>query len=212
MAGCHCNHDVPNKSYSKKFRNALWIALVLNLSLFFIEVAGGMQSGSASLWADALDFAGDSFNYIISLLALGMSLYWRANAALLKGAMMVLFAALVVGKVIWSYSYGQPPEVMTMSIIGILALVANIISALVLYTFREGDSNMRSVWLCSRNDAIGNVAVLLAALGVFGTQSVLPDLVVAFIMAALGLSGGLQIIKSARAERKQSRQDIVHSH
>lgn len=210
MAGCHCHHEAPTKTHSKKFRNALWIALVLNLSLFLIEVVGGMQSGSASLWADSLDFAGDSFNYIISLIALGMSLYWRANAALLKGGMMVLFAGLVVGKVVWSYSIGQPPEAMTMGVIGVLALLANIISAFVLYTFRDGDSNMRSVWLCSRNDAIGNVAVLLAALGVFGTQSMLPDLLVAFIMAILGFSGGLQVIKQARAERQKSRYTPVH--
>ncbi|MBF7681940.1 cation transporter [Acinetobacter sp. B5B] len=210
MAGCHCHHEAPTKTHSKKFRNALWIALVLNLSLFLIEVVGGMQSGSASLWADSLDFAGDSFNYIISLIALGMSLYWRANAALLKGGMMVLFAGLVVGKVVWSYSIGQPPEAMTMGVIGVLALLANIISAFVLYTFRDGDSNMRSVWLCSRNDAIGNVAVLLAALGVFGTQSMFPDLLVAFIMAILGFSGGLQVIKQARAERQKSRYTPVH--
>ncbi|SDB82900.1 cation transporter [Acinetobacter boissieri] len=210
MAGCHCHHEAPTKTHSKKFRNALWIALVLNLSLFLIEVIGGMQSGSASLWADSLDFAGDSFNYIISLIALGMSLYWRANAALLKGSMMILFAIFVVAKVVWSYSNGQPPEAMTMGFIGVLALVANIISALVLYTFRDGDSNMRSVWLCSRNDAIGNVAVLLAALGVFGTQSALPDLLVASIMAVLGFSGGLQIIKQARAERRKVRYTPVH--
>lgn len=211
MAGCACSHDIPKKSYSKKFRNALWIALILNLSLFLTEVIGGMQSGSAALWADALDFAGDSFNYILSLIALGMSLYWRANAALLKGAMMLLFAGLVVGKVIWSYANGQPPEAIKMGLIGILALGANIISALVLYAFREGDSNMRSVWICSRNDAIGNIAVLLAALGVFGTQSILPDLIVAFIMAVLGFSGGLQIVKKAWAERQES-QEHHHAH
>lgn len=210
MAKC-CHHEAPKQAFSKRFRLALWIALILNASLFLIEVIGGVQSGSSALWADALDFAGDSFNYILSLIALGMSLYWRATAALLKGIMMLAFAAAIIIKVIWSYSYGQTPEVMTMGVIGLLALVANIVSALVLYAFREGDSNMRSVWLCSRNDAIGNIAVLFAALGVFGTQSVLPDLIVATIMAGLGWSGGVQIIKSALAERKQSKHS-AHAH
>lgn len=208
MAKC-CHHEAPKTGFSQRFRMALWIALILNASLFLIEVIGGMQSGSSALWADALDFAGDSFNYILSLIALGMSLYWRATAALVKGIMMLSFAAAIVIKVIWSYSNGQPPEVMTMGIIGGLALAANIVSALVLYAFKEGDSNMRSVWLCSRNDAIGNVAVLGAALGVFGTQSVLPDLIVAAIMAGLGWSGGVQIIKGALAERQQVKH---HSH
>lgn len=109
---------------------------------------------------------------------------------------MSVFALIILGKVVWSYLHGVPPEAITMGIIGVMALVANIISAVVLFAFREGDANMQSVWLCSRNDAIGNIAVMIAALGVFGTQSVLPDLIVALLMAGLGLSAGWSIIKS----------------
>ena len=202
MAHSCCNHSPQAKKHTHKFKIALWIALVLNLSLFFIEVLGGAHTGSSALWADALDFAGDSFNYILSLIALGLTAYWRSQVALLKGLMMFIFALIIIGKVIWSYSQNIPPEALTMGLIGVLALVANIISAIVLYTFREGDANMRSVWLCSRNDAIGNIAVMIAALGVFGTNSVLPDLMVALVMAWLGLSSGLQIIKHAKQEQK----------
>ena len=181
--------------------------------MFLIEIFGGMQAGSTSLWADALDFFGDSINYLISLLALGLSLYWRATVALFKGLTMSVFALIILGKVVWSYLHGVPPEAITMGIIGVMALVANIISAVVLFAFREGDANMQSVWLCSRNDAIGNIAVMIAALGVFGTQSVLPDLIVALLMAGLGLSAGWSIIKKSQRERREQQQNqLSHSH
>ncbi|MDQ1209128.1 Co/Zn/Cd efflux system component [Acinetobacter baylyi] len=200
MAGC-CHHHEPPKHQTSKFKIALWIALLLNLGMFFIEVFGGAHIGSTSLWADALDFLGDSINYIISIFALGMSLYWRATVALFKGLTMGLFALIVLGKVLWSYFYGIPPEAVTMGIIGLMGLIANVISALVLFAFRDGDANMKSVWLCSRNDAIGNLAIMLAALGVFGTHSIWPDLVVAFTMAFLGLSAAWTITQQSLRER-----------
>ena len=157
----------------------------------------------SSLLADSLDFFGDSVNYGISLAVLSASLYWRATVALIKGITMALFGVVVMGKVIYAYIQGIPPEAITMGIIGIIALLANVVTALILYAFREGDSNMKSVWLCSRNDAIGNCAVILAAVGVFGTGSLIPDLVVAVIMASLGLSAGYQVIQQALAERRE---------
>lgn len=205
MAGCQCEHHNSKHEMSKKFRNALWIALILNLSLFIIEVVVGVQAGSTALWADSLDFAGDSFNYAISIMALGMSLYWRASIALLKGYTMVCFAILVLVKVIWAYWAGVQPEALTMGVIGILALLANVVTALVLYTFRDGDANMTSVWLCSRNDAIGNIAVILAAIGVFGTHSSIPDLLVAAVIASLGFSSGYQVIRKSNAERQANK-------
>lgn len=209
MACCNCDHDQLAKTQTGKFKIALWIALILNLGMFLIEIFGGMQAGSASLWADALDFFGDSINYLISLLALGLSLYWRATVALFKGFTMSLFALIILGKVVWSYLHGVPPEAITMGAIGVMALVANIISAVVLFAFREGDANMQSVWLCSRNDAIGNIAVMIAALGVFGTQSVIPDLIVAVFMAILGLSAGWTIITQSQRERRAQPRDPV---
>jgi Co/Zn/Cd efflux system component len=171
--------------------------------MFFVELIGGAYAHSSALWADSLDFFGDAVNYAVSLAVLGASLYWRATVALFKGAIMAIFGFVVIAKTIYAYIQGIPPEAITMGVIGVLALIANVISAVVLYAFRDGDSNMQSVWLCSRNDAIGNVAVIFAAIGVFGTGSMLPDLIVAVIMATLGLTGGYQVIKKANQERKQ---------
>ena len=187
-----------------RYRKILWIALVINLTMFFVEVLGGFSSGSVSLMADAIDFFGDAANYGISLTVLSMSLLWRARAALLKGLTMGVFGLFVLGKALWAFKLGVIPEAYTMGTIGFIALVANASVALMLYAYREGDANMRSVWLCSRNDAIGNVAVMLAALGVFGSGSGWPDLLVATIMAGLGLSAAVHVLTRARLELKST--------
>lgn len=202
---CTCSHQPAPQKPNSKFRSALWIALIINLAMFFVELIGGAYAHSSALWADSLDFFGDAVNYGISLAVLGASLYWRATVALLKGFTMAIFGLVVMGKVIYAYLQGIPPAAITMGMIGILALVANVISAVVLYAFRDGDANMQSVWLCSRNDAIGNLAVIFAAVGVFGTGSLWPDLMVALIMAALGLTAGYQVIGKAWGERKQAK-------
>ena len=202
---CSCSSAPAPQKPNSKFRTALWIALIINLAMFFVELIGGAYANSSALWADALDFFGDAVNYGVSLAVLGASLYWRATVALAKGAVMATFGFVIIAKVIYAYIQGVPPEAITMGAIGILALIANVISAAVLYAFRDGDSNMQSVWLCSRNDAIGNVAVIFAAIGVFGTGSMLPDLIVAMIMAGLGVTAGYQVIKKARIERQQTK-------
>jgi Co/Zn/Cd efflux system component len=202
---CNCSHEPAPLKENSKFRTALWIALFINAAMFLVELIGGAYAHSSSLWADSLDFFGDAVNYAVSLAVLGASLYWRATVALLKGVTMALFGFVVIAKVVYSYIQGIPPEAITMGAIGVLALIANVISAVILYAFRDGDSNMKSVWLCSRNDAIGNVAVILAAIGVFGTGSLWPDIIVAAIMAILGLTGGYQVIKQALKERKDSK-------
>ncbi|MGA6136873.1 cation transporter [Acinetobacter dispersus] len=210
MAGCGCNTTCsPTQKISPKFRKALWIALVLNALMFFVEIIGGSQARSVSLWADALDFAGDAANYAISLAVLSMTLYWRATAALLKGITMAAFGIFVIVKVFWSWWLGVTPEPMLMGAIGVLALAVNVICALMLYAFRDGDANMRSVWLCSRNDAIANIAIIVAAIGVFGTGTMFPDLFVAFVIAYLGVSSGLAVIKQARMERKRDQANIM---
>ena len=202
---CTCSHEPAPQKPNSKFRTALWIALFINLTMFFVELIGGAYAHSSALWADSLDFFGDAVNYGISLAVLGASLYWRATVALMKGLSMALFGLVVIAKTAYAYVQGIPPEAMTMGVIGVLALIANVIAAVVLYAFRDGDSNMQSVWLCSRNDAIGNVAVILAAVGVFGTGSLLPDLIVALVISILGLTGGYQVIKKAVQERKQNK-------
>ncbi|MCY6412583.1 cation transporter [Acinetobacter sp. VNH17] len=210
MAGCGCNTTCsPTQKISPKFRKALWIALVLNALMFFVEIIGGSHARSVSLWADALDFAGDAANYAISLAVLSMTLYWRATAALVKGITMAAFGIFVIVKVFWSWWLGVTPEPMLMGAIGVLALAVNVVVALMLYAFRDGDANMRSVWLCSRNDAIANIAVIIAAVGVFGTGTMFPDLLVAFVIAYLGVSSGLVVIKQARTERKLDQANIM---
>ncbi|UOH75947.1 cation transporter [Acinetobacter schindleri] len=199
---CSCSHESAPIKPNSKFRMALWIALWINLSMFLVELVGGAYAHSSALWADSLDFFGDAVNYGISLAVLGASLYWRATVALIKGLTMAAFGLVVMAKVIYAYLLGIPPEAITMGIIGAIALLANVITAVILYAFRDGDSNMKSVWLCSRNDAIGNVAVIFAAIGVFGTGSLWPDMIVAVIMASLGLTAGYQVVKQALQERR----------
>ena len=199
---CNCSHEPAPIKPNSKFRMALWIALWINLSMFLVELIGGAYAHSSALWADSLDFFGDAVNYGISLAVLGASLYWRATVALIKGLTMAAFGLVVMAKVIYAYLLGIPPEAITMGIIGAIALLANVFTAVILYAFRDGDSNMKSVWLCSRNDAIGNVAVIFAAIGVFGTGSLWPDMIVAVIMASLGLTAGYQVVKQALQERR----------
>jgi Co/Zn/Cd efflux system component len=182
------------------YRRVLWIALAVNALMFAIEIAAGVQSGSVSLLADAIDFFGDAANYGLTLAVLSLGLVWRARTAMLKAVSMLGFGAVVLGKAGWSLMQGVPPEPLTMGAVGVLALAANLGVAALLYAFREGDANMRGVWLCTRNDAIGNVAVVLAAVGVFGTGSMWPDLAVAGVMAALAISAGWTVMRQARRE------------
>ena len=205
MPACNCHAAAcpTTTPIPPRYRKALWAALVINAVMFAVEVIGGLQSGSVSLLADAVDFAGDAANYGISLAVLAMGLTWRARSALLKGMTMAGFGVFVLGQAIWAAFSGIAPEPFTMGSIGLLALLANGLVALMLYAFRDGYANMRSVWLCSRNDAIGNVAVILAAAGVFGTGLGWPDFVVAAIMAGLALSSGLSVVRQARRELSQ---------
>ena len=190
---------------SPQWRRALWVALAVNAGFFLAEIGAGIAAGSASLQADALDFFGDAANYAVSLGVAGMALAVRARAAMAKGATLVFFAACVLGSTAWHASAGTLPEAEVMGVVGVAALAANAGVALMLYRFRGGDANMRSVWICSRNDAVGNLAVVLAAAGVFGTGTGWPDVIVAAVMGGLGLWGGWQIIGQARRELRVGR-------
>lgn len=198
-AHCH-NHATETTDYSPRYRKILWIALLVNAAMFAVEIGAGFTSGSVSLLADAIDFFGDAANYAVTLAVLSMGMAWRSWAAVLKGVSMLVFGVFVLGKTAWGAMQGVAPEAITMGTVGLLALMANVTVAALLYSYREGDANMRSVWLCSRNDAIGNVAVMLAALGVLGTRTAWPDLAVALVMALLAISGGWSVLRQARAE------------
>lgn len=183
-----------------RWRRALWIALAVNGGMFAVEMTGGLAGHSLALRADALDFFGDSANYALSLAVANLALLWRARAALLKGVTLALFGAWILASTVWGVLHGTTPHAGTMGAIGVAALIANVAVALLLFRHRTGDANMRSVWICSRNDAIGNVAVLFAAAGVFGLGAGWPDLAVAAVMAGLSLWGAAQIIGQARRE------------
>ena len=183
-----------------RWRRILWIALVVNAAMFLVEMAAGTAADSRALQADALDFLGDAANYAVSLAVVSAALAWRARAALVKSLFMLGFAGWVFGSAVLAFISGTSPDPATMGAVGASALAANVGVAAMLYRYRTGDANMRSVWICSRNDAIGNVAVMLAALGVLGTGSAWPDLIVASIMAGLALTGGVQVFRQARTE------------
>jgi Co/Zn/Cd efflux system component len=198
-ANC-CHHEPVAKHMNPAYRRVLWLALIINAVMFAIEISAGLRAGSVALLADSLDFLGDAGNYAISIFVLSMSLTWRARAAQLKAVSMALFGLWVLSATVWHAWQGSLPVATTMGLIGSLALLANLAVAALLYAWRDGDSNMRSVWLCTRNDALGNIAVLLAALGVYGSGSAWPDLLVAGIMASLALTSAWQVLRQARSE------------
>jgi len=188
-----------------RWRRVLWIALSLNAAMFGVEIVAGVMAHSRSLQADALDFLGDTANYAISLGVAGLALQWRARAALLKGLTILVFGFGVMTSAVWGLAHGSLPDPFAMGIVGLVALVVNVTVALMLYRYRTGDANMRSVWICSRNDAINNILVIAAGLAVLWTGSGLPDLLVAFVMAALGIIGGWQIVRQSALEIRDDR-------
>ncbi|WP_167954242.1 cation transporter [Sphingomonas jejuensis] len=200
MSAACCGAPSKTALDDPRWRRALWIALAVNAAMFAAEMGAGLMADSLSLRADALDFLGDAANYAISLVVAGAVLAWRARAALLKGATLALFGVWIIASAVGAALDGSAPQPHTMGVVGVLALLANVGVAIMLYRFRTGDANMRSVWICSRNDAVGNFGVVAAALGVFGTGSAWPDLGVAIVMAGLSLWGGFQIISQARSE------------
>ena len=201
MSASCCSHPVASMApLAPGYRKALWIALWLNALMFAVELGASWTSGSVSLMADSIDFFGDAANYGLSLAVLAMAAPVRARAALFKAATMGAFGLFVLGQALWNLRAGVTPEPITMGAVGSAALVVNAGVALMLYRFRTGDANMRSVWICSRNDAIGNLAVMLAALGVFGTGTGWPDLAVAAVMGSLALAGAWTVLEQARRE------------
>jgi Co/Zn/Cd efflux system component len=174
--------------------------LAINGLMFAVEVIAGLAAGSASLQADALDFLGDTANYAISLIVVGMALRYRASAAMAKGITMAVFGLWVIATLIWHVVQGTLPSAFTMGVVGSVALLANAASFTLLWAYRDGDANMRSAWICTRNDVLGNIAVLAAAAGVFGTGTGWPDVIVALIMALLALQGAFIVLRRSSTE------------
>lgn len=212
MSAC-CDHG-HDKGYftdaatSRAYRRVLWFALLVNGGMFFAEMVGAYLSKSVALQADALDFLGDAANYGISLAVVGMHLVWRARAAMVKGLSMGLFGLWVIGTMAWRFVEGGVPEAHIITSIGVLALAANVAVTVALFRYRDGDANMRSVWLCSRNDAIANVAVIAAGGGVWLTGTFWPDVAVGGIIAGLALVASVEVIRRAKGELRHAREPL----
>jgi Co/Zn/Cd efflux system component len=200
MAAQCCSGCASGAALDARYRRVLWAVLLVNAIMFTVEIGAGIAAGSASLQADALDFLGDAANYAVSLFVVGMALRYRALASVAKGVTMLAFGLWVVGIAVWNAAVGMLPHAFTMGSVGIAALLANLASFFLLWAYRTGDSNMRSAWICTRNDVLGNIAVLLAALGVFGSGAGWPDLAVAIVMAGLALQGAVAVLRQATAE------------
>lgn len=211
MAGSCCQSTPKFDGASRGFKQALWIVIAINAVMFVVEMAAGTLAGSQALQADALDFLGDTLTYGMSLYVIGMTLKVRARAALLKGISLAAMGLWVFGATAYQVLVLGLPSAPVMGLIGVLALLANLTSVLVLRRYKDGDANVRSVWLCSRNDAIGNVAVLLAAGGVALTGTAWPDLAVAGLMAGLFLWSSVQIIRQALEEGRDESADVLNS-
>ena len=209
MSASCCDQAIDPHRGNESYRRVLWAVLAINALMFAVEVAAGVVAGSASLQADALDFLGDAGNYAISLFVVGMALRYRAMAAFAKGATMGVFGLWVLGFTVWHAWQGTLPHAFTMGAVGLAALVANAASFGLLWAFRGGDANMRSAWICTRNDVLGNLAVLLAAIGVFGTGRGWPDLIVAATMGVLALQGAAIVIKQSLRELRQPLHSIA---
>ena len=201
MGSC-CGHDhsATFDGLSADYKRRLWLVIALNGAMFLVEMIAGQAAGSKALQADALDFFGDAATYGMSLAVIGASLKIRSTAALIKGLSLLLMGLWVAGSTVYQVLIFGMPQASVMGAVGFLALIVNLTSVLLLVRYKDGDANVRSVWLCSRNDAIGNVAVMLAALGVWGTATAWPDLIVAGLMAALFLNSAVQILAQALRE------------
>jgi len=207
-----CGHDAVFDGISNDYKRRLWLVIAINAGMFAVEMTAGQLARSQALQADALDFFADALTYGISLAVIGASLKVRATAALAKGVSLLLMGLWVFASTVYRVIYLGTPQAEIMGAIGFMALAANVASVLILMRYKDGDANVRSVWLCSRNDAIGNVAVMIAAFGVWGSASGWPDVVVAFGMAALFLSSAFQIVRQGLAEFRAPGTASAHGH
>ena len=210
--GAGHSHDVAFDGMTKDYKIRLWLVIAINAGMFLVEITAGRIAGSQALLADSLDFFGDAVTYGLSLAVIGSAMVVRSRVAMAKGISLLLMGAWVAGSTVWQLFHVGLPSAEVMGTVGFMALVANVASVLILMAYKDGDANVRSVWLCSRNDAIGNVAVMIAALGVWGSATGWPDLIVAGIMSGLFLSSSFQIIRQAWAEMHGNAEHDEHEH
>ncbi len=198
-------HHIPDLSHvSPAYKRALWIVVLLNAGYGIIQIGGSILSGSQALQADALDFIGDGLISFLGLIAVGWGLAARAKAALIQGIFLALLGLGVIGSTAYRVLVEHEPQTLLMGGFAIVAFFVNVLAAVVLIPHRKGDANMRAVWLFSRNDAIGNLAVVAAAALVWWLNNPWPDLLMAFVVAALFLHSAWLIIRDARQDLAQA--------
>lgn len=206
---CHVDHSKHDHAHTHTFeynpenigfKRALWIALILNLGMFFVEIIYGILSHSLALRADGIDFLGDSINYFATLFVLKSTFNRKAQLSMVKSIFMIAFGVWILILGFNKFLTAEVPNPLTIAWVGVLALFVNGICVLLLFKFRDGDSNMQSVWLCSRNDALGNLAVIFASAGIYYWGTQWPDLIVAVFMASMAIHSGKKIFSSARNE------------
>jgi Co/Zn/Cd efflux system component len=195
-----CDHDCSAPQTDERYRRILWVALAINMAMFIVEIVVSILAGSVSLRADALDFLADTANYAVALLVVGLALRWRARAALFKGGVMGLFGLWVAVSTVHHAITATVPHAEMMGAVGLLALAANLGVAGLLYRYRLADSQALSVWLCTRNDCVANLAVIVAGAGVWASGTPWPDIAVAAVIASLGVSSAVRIVRQARGE------------
>lgn len=203
MGGCcggSCGTGGGPANRQADYRRVLRLALLVNALMFAVEMAAGVQAGSLALRADALNFLAHALNYGVSLWVLGRALEWRSWAAVVKGLSLGALGLWVLGSAVWNAAAGVLPDAPVVGLVGLLALAANVSVAALLFAGRRGGATMRSVWLCSRNDALGNVAVMMAAAGVWSTGTGWPDLIVAAGIAGLSLAAAASVLQQAAGE------------
>lgn len=201
-ASACCGHSAPFDGATPEYRRVLLWVIAINLGAFVVVAAGGLLAGSASVAANALDFLADGATYALSLWAIGKSVAVRSGAALVKGASLFVLGLSVLGFAIWRTVNGLPPEGLAISGLGLFGAAANLVAAILLSKYRDGDANVRSVWLCTRNDLIQCLAVVAVGAVVWLTGSRWPDLIAGAFLAAIFLQSAWSITIQARAERR----------
>ena len=210
---CGCSGNPKFDGVDPTYKRVLWVVIFINAAMFVVEMSAGKLAGSQALQADALDFLGDALTYGLSLAVIGMSLRVRSTAAFLKGLSLLAMGLWVFGSTLYQFFVLGMPSAEIMGLVGLLALAANLASVFLLMRYKDGDANVRSVWLCSRNDAIGNVAVMIASVAVWLTATAWPDLVVAIFMAGLFLrSAQLILVQSWQELRSGKDTGALDSH
>jgi cation diffusion facilitator family transporter len=200
MAGCCNDKSCALDQLHSRQGATLKAVLALNAIMFVVELVAGLKAGSVSLLADSLDMLGDALVYGFSLWVIGRERIWKARAAAVKAGVMAAFGFFVLAEIVYKLAVPQVPAYETMGAVGLLALAVNTVCFALLWRHRAEDINMRSVWLCSRNDLFANTAVLLAALAVWQTASAWPDLIVGILICALFLHSAWEVAAEARQE------------